>query len=67
MRRTLEATILGSGTINAYALASGDLWPLGSGFDPAISPDGRTAAFVREERIEMSGGPKLAAHCLRMG
>jgi hypothetical protein len=36
------------GMIYGYALASGALWPLSHGFDPAISPDGRTVAFVRE-------------------
>ncbi len=36
------------GMIYAYNLATGRLWPLVNGFDPAISPDGSTVAFVRE-------------------
>ena len=36
------------GTIYAYNLQTGDLWPLTTGFDPAISPDGSTVAFVRD-------------------
>lgn len=35
------------GTIYAYNLSTGRLWQLTSGFDPAISPDGQTVAFVR--------------------
>jgi Tol biopolymer transport system component/uncharacterized protein YraI len=40
-------TSLGA-TFYAYDLASGTRWPLTHGFDPAISPDGRTAAFTRD-------------------
>lgn len=36
------------GMIYGYSLESGALWPLSNGFDPAISPDGQTIAFVRE-------------------
>ena len=36
------------GMIYAYSLASGKLWQLTNGFDPAISPDGSTVAFVRD-------------------
>jgi Tol biopolymer transport system component/uncharacterized protein YraI len=36
------------GMIYAYNLASGALWALTNGFDPAISPDGQTVAFARE-------------------
>ena len=36
------------GMINAYNLATGALWQLTTGFDPAISPDGSTVAFVRD-------------------
>lgn len=35
------------GAIYAYSLSTGRLWQLTSGFDPAISPDGQTVAFVR--------------------
>ena len=35
------------GTIYAYKLSTGRLWQLTSGFDPAISSDGQTVAFVR--------------------
>jgi uncharacterized protein YraI len=37
----------GGGTIYVYDLASGALNPLTTGFDPAISPDGKTVAFTR--------------------
>jgi dipeptidyl aminopeptidase/acylaminoacyl peptidase len=36
------------GMIYAYNLASGKLWQLANGFDPAISPDGSMVAFVRD-------------------
>ena len=36
------------GMIYAYSLDSGALWPLTNGFDPAISSDGQTVAFVRD-------------------
>ena len=35
------------GDIFAYDFASGELRPLTGGFDPAISPDGKTVAFTR--------------------
>lgn len=37
------------GMIYVYELESGELWPLTTGFDPAISPDGATVAFTRDE------------------
>ncbi|MCB0187152.1 MAG: PD40 domain-containing protein, partial [Caldilineaceae bacterium] len=36
------------GLLYAYRLYTGALWSLTNGFDPAISPDGQTVAFVRE-------------------
>lgn len=36
------------GMIYAYRLETGTLWSLTNGFDPAISPDGKSVAFVRE-------------------
>jgi len=35
------------GTFYAYDLETGAQWPLTSGWDPAISPDGQMVAFVR--------------------
>ena len=35
------------GAIYTYDLATGEQWPLTTGFDPAISPDGSTVAFAR--------------------
>lgn len=37
------------GTIVIYDLAAGRSWPLTPGADPAISPDGKTVAFWRQE------------------
>lgn len=36
------------GTIYGYNLATGQLWTVSHGFDPAISPNGKTVAFVRD-------------------
>lgn len=36
------------GLFYAYHLATGQLQPLTTGFDPAVSPDGRAVAFVRD-------------------
>ena len=36
------------GKIDVYDLATGELRPLTTGADPAVSPDGRTVAFWRE-------------------
>lgn len=62
--------------IYGYNLSSGRLWQLTNGFDPAISPDGQTVAFVRaggetglylinidgsNERLIFSGRNTLAA------
>ncbi len=64
------------GMIYAYDLDAGRLWQLTSGFDPAISIDGQTVAFVRtagengiylinidgsNERLIFSGRSTLAA------
>lgn len=64
------------GMIYAYNLNSGRLWQLTNGFDPAISPNGQTVAFVRtagengiylinldgsNERLIFSGRSTLAA------
>jgi len=64
------------GMIYGYALDTGRLWQLTNGFDPAISPDGQTMAFVRtagenglylinldgsNERLIFSGRNTLAA------
>lgn len=64
------------GMIYVYNLESGELWPLTTGFDPAISPDGSTVAFTRDrgenglyligidgsnERLIFSGRDNLSA------
>ena len=45
---TLVFQSSGGGMIYAYDLATAALWSLTTGFDPAISPDGQTVAFVRD-------------------
>lgn len=64
------------GAIYGYSLDTGALWPVTSGFDPALSPDGQTVAFVRDggengvylvdidgsnERLIFSGRARLSA------
>lgn len=64
------------GMIYAHDLDSGQTWPLTTGYDPAISPDGTTVAFTRgggengvylididgsNERLIFSGRSLLAA------
>jgi len=56
------------GAIYVYDLDSGDLRLLTTGFDPAISPDGRTVAFTRQESdgglylIDSDGGNERRIH-----
>jgi uncharacterized protein YraI len=47
LRGTLVFQSGPGGMIYGYNLSRGRLWQLTNGFDPAISPDGQTVAFVR--------------------
>jgi uncharacterized protein YraI len=76
LRGTLVFQSGPGGMIYGYNLSRGRLWQLTNGFDPAISPDGQTVAFVRaggetgiylinidgsNERLIFSGRNTLAA------